>query len=199
MPAALPSLPAFTAPESLDVAAAAIMALGKNIHEHAYIIGKTLAWVKDEVGHGNFISWVKENVWFAERTARNFMAFAETCDAACAQVEYTPSKTATIAVLPDPSDPSAGEPIEPEVIDPPRDSTEQEDDTLPNPTRLTVPRANGQEFVEERRTIGEILPMLKSARKRLLTIAHMYGLSERHRTALRRVLTDMLKAVEETE
>jgi len=58
------------------------------------------------VGHGDFISWIEENVRaFGERTARNLMAFAERCDRAGLLEEYHPGKTATVAELEEPGCP----------------------------------------------------------------------------------------------
>ena len=54
-------LPKFNQPSNLDKAAFLINQLGKNIHEHAYLVGKILVWVKKAVRHGEFEDWVKKN------------------------------------------------------------------------------------------------------------------------------------------
>ena len=124
----LGALPPWTEPPSLDNAAATITQLGRNIHEHAYLIGKTLTWVKAAVGHGNFQPWVRENVWFSQSTAKNFMAFAGACDDAATQLEYHTPKTPAAGVLPPQGDPA---PIIPEVLDDDEapDAPDDEDDS----------------------------------------------------------------------
>jgi hypothetical protein len=67
---ALQKLPAWTEPKDLAGAKAAIISLGRSMHEHAFLIGKTLAWVKGQVGHGHLGAWVAANVWFGHRTAQ---------------------------------------------------------------------------------------------------------------------------------
>lgn len=74
-----------------------IIALGTSMHEYAYLVGKCLLWVKGKLGHGNFLDWLEQNVWFRERTARYFMAFAVRCDSESALLEYHPGKSAIIA------------------------------------------------------------------------------------------------------
>lgn len=91
-------LPPFQPPKSLDIARVAINQLGTNLHEHAYICGKLLIWVKGEVGHGYFENWVKDNVWFATRTARHFMGYSQNCDERRELIELY-QKTADSAVL----------------------------------------------------------------------------------------------------
>lgn len=73
-------LPIFEEPSSLKEAALFINQLGKNMGEHAYIVGKILIWVKSQLKHGEFLNWIEDNVWFKERTARNFITFANKCD-----------------------------------------------------------------------------------------------------------------------
>ena len=84
----LMTLPSFSKPDTLESAALTIDKLGKNLHEHAYIVGKTLSWVKREVGHGNFEVWTKENVWFSISTAQHFMQYARECDSRQFLLEY---------------------------------------------------------------------------------------------------------------
>lgn len=73
-------LPIFKEPSNLKEAALFINQLGKNMHEYAYIIGKILIWVKIQLKHGEFLNWIKENVWFVQRTAQRFMIFSIKCD-----------------------------------------------------------------------------------------------------------------------
>ena len=56
------SLPAWAEPDSLSGAKQAILSLGRTMHEHAYLVGKHLLWVKGEVGHGEFLLWLETNV-----------------------------------------------------------------------------------------------------------------------------------------
>lgn len=94
------SLPQFSEPHSLDNAKRAINHLGKNLHEHAYICGKTLIWIKVKVGPGNFENWVEDNVWFGVRTARRFMRYAIECDTMQYLLEYHTNKSDTVSDLP---------------------------------------------------------------------------------------------------
>jgi len=73
-------LPEFVEPKNLSEAKVIINNLGRNMAEHAYIIGKILVWIKEQLKHGEFIEWIEKNVWFKKRTAQNFMAFSEKCD-----------------------------------------------------------------------------------------------------------------------
>jgi len=74
------NLPIFIEPTTLEEATISIVKLGKNMGEHAYVIGKILVWVKRQLKHGEFLNWIEEKVWFTDRTARNFMTFTEKCD-----------------------------------------------------------------------------------------------------------------------
>jgi len=87
------SLPAWNEPENLDEAQIRILDLGKNIHEHAYLVGKDLIWVKENVGHGNYETWIGNNVWFGPVTAWRFMAFADKCDGVGYLISYHPKKS----------------------------------------------------------------------------------------------------------
>lgn len=111
------SLPSWREPSSLDEAAATINHLGSNLAEHAYLVGCHLIWVKKQVGHGAFLPWVDKKVWFAERTARNFIMFAERCLKKNQLLRYLPGKSAIIADLAPPVLP-AGK-FRTIVIDPP--------------------------------------------------------------------------------
>mgnify|MGYP001603500783 CR=1 FL=1 len=73
-------IPNWFEPKSIPDAKLKIISLGQNMSEHAYIIGKTLIWVKENLKHGEFQDWVDNNLWFAERTARKFMEFSEEAD-----------------------------------------------------------------------------------------------------------------------
>lgn len=97
-------LPIWTEPGDLAGAKDAIIALGRSMHEHSFILGKTLAWVKVRVGHGNFAEWVQSNVWFSDRTAQRVIAFAAACDDAGRLLEYHPNKSDTVTdlALPEP-------------------------------------------------------------------------------------------------
>lgn len=98
------SLPAFAEPESLAGAAAAINELGRNLAEHAYLVGRHLLWVKERVGHGAFGGWVAENVWFSARTAQRFMRFATDCEAGSRLLDYAPGRSDTMTHLGEESD-----------------------------------------------------------------------------------------------
>ncbi|MBM4033049.1 MAG: DUF3102 domain-containing protein [Planctomycetes bacterium] len=84
-------LPAFVEPASLPEAATLINRLGRNLAEHAYLLGKALLWAKAKVGHGHFGDWVRENVWFSMRTAQRFMGFATACEGGGRLLEYHPA------------------------------------------------------------------------------------------------------------
>jgi ParB family chromosome partitioning protein len=94
-------LPGFTPPTTLGEAAATIAALGRDLHEHAYQLGKLLLWVKSTVVHGEFLPWISNNVWFSPKTAERFMAFAIDCDTESKLLEYGPSKFVMVANLPE--------------------------------------------------------------------------------------------------
>ena len=74
-------IPSWPEPKSVNDAKLKIVSLGQNMSEHAYIIGKTLIWVKENLKHGEFEDWVNNNLWFRLRTAESFMSYAEKCDA----------------------------------------------------------------------------------------------------------------------
>lgn len=84
------ALPKFQQPTNIDKAAFLINHLGKNIHEHAYVVGKILTWVKKETGHGGFVAWIDDNVWFDRTTATRYMNFSEQCDKEGILIEYSP-------------------------------------------------------------------------------------------------------------
>jgi len=73
-------LPTYQEPANLDDAKTRIIQLGRNMGEHAYIIGKILIWVKSQLEHGEFLKWTEKNVWFVQRTAQRFMGFSAKCD-----------------------------------------------------------------------------------------------------------------------
>jgi hypothetical protein len=98
-------LPHWTEPKNVRHAGVQICEWGKNMHEHAYLVGRTLLWVKKEVGHGNFLKWLKDNVWFGNDTARRMMQFAARCDKAGETIEYHPRKNRTVRNLPAKSSP----------------------------------------------------------------------------------------------
>ena len=84
------ALPKFNQPTNLDKAAFVINQLGKNVHEHAYLVGKALAWVKENIGHGNYGKWIEKNVWFSQDTAERYVKFTEKCDERGLIIEYSP-------------------------------------------------------------------------------------------------------------
>ena len=73
-------IPKWNKPETIQEAKIFIVGLGKDMQEHAYLIGKTLMWIKSDLKHGELGEWIEKNVWFSERTARKFMEFSEECD-----------------------------------------------------------------------------------------------------------------------
>jgi hypothetical protein len=95
-----PSLPGFDEPTSLPDAASKIISLSQSINERAYRLGETFLWVKKRVGHGNFGSWLADNVvLFTERTARNYMAHWRRCRKEKRLLRYEFGKSATVADL----------------------------------------------------------------------------------------------------
>lgn len=81
-------LPQFEKPNSLKKAQSNIAFLGCNMAEHAYLIGQNLIWVKQQLQHGEFISWIEENVWFKRSTAAKFIRHAEHCTLANSLEKY---------------------------------------------------------------------------------------------------------------
>ena len=73
------ALPTFNDPTTLKQAQSDIQGLGRNMAEHAYLIGCNLAWVKSQLKHGDFIPWIDKHVWFAKSTAEKFMNFGHKC------------------------------------------------------------------------------------------------------------------------
>ena len=92
-------LPSFSEPTRLDKARTLINQLGKNLHEHAYVIGKILIWVRQKIGTTKFKDeWIPSKIWFSQRTAYRFMAFAKVCDKKGKLVEYHPPKNVPSSV-----------------------------------------------------------------------------------------------------
>jgi len=131
------SLPAWNEPQSLDHAAELITQLGRNIHEHAYLIGRTLIWVKRQTEHGDFLDWIENNVWFAERTARRFIVFAERCIKKNQLLRYLPGKSAIMSDLEPPPTP-AGK-FRTIVIDPPWPMEKIQREVRPNQADFDYP------------------------------------------------------------
>jgi N6-adenosine-specific RNA methylase IME4 len=77
---AMLGLPKFREPTNLVDAKAALLNLGRQLNENAYIVGRHLIWVKKAVGHGNFLSWLEANVGMTDRWARYWMTHARECD-----------------------------------------------------------------------------------------------------------------------
>ncbi len=87
-------LPIFHEPDKLEKAKLLINQLGKNLHEHAYMVGKILIWVQSRLHNTlKFEYWISENIWFTDRTAYHFMAFAKKCDHEQRLLDYHPRKT----------------------------------------------------------------------------------------------------------
>ena len=97
------AIPAWTEPTNLDVAKRHIWNLGQTMHEHAYLIGCHLLWVNENIGHGNFLPWVADNLWFSQRTAYNMMLYAKQCNKQGNLLPYEPKKLATVANLKTPT------------------------------------------------------------------------------------------------
>ena len=68
------------------------------MHEHAYLLGKNLIWIRDRLGTTRFEEEVENSLWFGVRTAYNAMAFSKRCDSAGFLQPYHPCATATVAV-----------------------------------------------------------------------------------------------------
>jgi len=92
-------LPKWNPPNNVRDAATIISKLGKNLHEHAYVVGRHLLWVKKEVAHGTFLPWIEQNIWFGSRTSTNMMRYAERCIKAEQTLEYHPRKSETVSDL----------------------------------------------------------------------------------------------------
>jgi hypothetical protein len=99
----LPKIPTlrigYKAPQNLAEAKSIIRELGRNMAEHAFLIGRHLRWVKEQLAHSEFIPWVEGNFWFSVRTAQRMMAFSEQCDDAGRLLEYEPRKSDTVTYL----------------------------------------------------------------------------------------------------
>lgn len=118
----LNKLPAWSPPKDTAQAAASISHLGRNMHEHAYLVGRILIWVKGKVGNRKFLPWLKANVWFGKTTAFQMMKFANICLKAGAISEYHTYHTVTRSI---------GSPGE--LIAEPTDDDEAERDAEPEP------------------------------------------------------------------
>lgn len=93
-------LPEWKPPQNLKHAATVISQLALTVHENGYLLGRTLLWVKKEVGHGDFVGWIETNVRrFTERTAARMMSHAKRCDKAGTLIEYHPRKRDTVSLL----------------------------------------------------------------------------------------------------
>jgi len=93
-------LPQYQEPTDLEDAKIKIFELGVNLHEHAYILGKTLIWARDKIGTTAFghptknpdDNWITNNVWFGLSTAYRFMGHSKKCDRAGHLLEYHPKQ-----------------------------------------------------------------------------------------------------------
>ena len=116
------ALPAWSEPGDLKQAATIITKLGRNMHEHAYLVGRTLLWVKKEVGHGKFLKWLEGNVWFGQPTAYHMMRFANACISkdSCRSITGTERNYYLVIIYPPPCAnlPSAPSPTNPSVMSP---------------------------------------------------------------------------------
>lgn len=90
----LPPLPAFDPPASLKGAEAAIFTLGRNMDEHAYLLGKHLIWLQAERKKqrvpGKWEEYVENKFWFSRRKARYLMAHAKDCKKKNCLLPYDP-------------------------------------------------------------------------------------------------------------
>jgi len=92
-------LPSWKEPEGIEQVKSRIIGLGVNLHQHAYLVGKDLKWVRDKIGTTKFENeWVENNVWFGKSTAYNFMGFSDKCDKQGYLLAYHPNKNATPTV-----------------------------------------------------------------------------------------------------
>ncbi|MEE9510409.1 MAG: MT-A70 family methyltransferase [Candidatus Bathyarchaeia archaeon] len=86
-------LPLWQEPKDVEEAKVRILNFGTTIHEHVYLIGKDLIWVRDKIGTTEFLNeWIPNNVWFSDRTAYHFMGFAKKCHRLKQLLEYHPKK-----------------------------------------------------------------------------------------------------------
>ena len=92
-------LPSWSEPQTLEKAKDRIWNLGKTMHEHAYLIGCHLLWVKEKIEHGNFLPWVADNLWFSRSTAHNMMLYAKQCNEERNLLPYEPKKFPTVGNL----------------------------------------------------------------------------------------------------
>jgi len=86
-------VPIWNEPKTVDDAQIRIERLGTNMHQHAYLVGKDLKWVKKQLKHEEFLPWINDNLWFGERTAQHFMRFAKECDDKGNLLEYHGHRT----------------------------------------------------------------------------------------------------------
>ena len=103
----------FDPPQNLNEAKAqlkanrtAIVEVAKTATARFYEAGMLCSYVKNKIGHGNFLSWIEENVGYRERTAQRYMRYFEACDAAGKLLLYknNRSKTDTLSLLPPPDE-----------------------------------------------------------------------------------------------
>ena len=74
-----------------------IRQLGHGVRENTIAAGQRLIEVKDRLGHGNFLPWIKQEFDWSERTAQNLMSTAETFK--CATVAHLPIDTKALYAL----------------------------------------------------------------------------------------------------
>jgi Protein of unknown function (DUF3102) len=74
--------------EFLNQAEAEIRRSGKRVVSEIIAIGRKLSEIKDRVGHGRYGQFVRERLWFSERTAQQFVQSYEFLKSAhCADFE----------------------------------------------------------------------------------------------------------------
>lgn len=88
-------LPEFIEPQTIKQAQSAIQNLGRNMAEHAYLIGSNLTWIKSQLKHGEFIPWIEKNLWFNERSGQRYIKFAENCVKEMLLLSYQPNPKTT--------------------------------------------------------------------------------------------------------
>jgi len=115
-------LPEFEQPTSIEEARLNITNLGRNMAEHAYLIGCNLIWVKSQLKHGEFILWIEKNVWFQQSTAKNFMAYSRECEEEGLLIDephyLTKAKRQILAISNEPAEIQSGQ-YRTVIIDPP--------------------------------------------------------------------------------
>jgi len=104
-----PSLPELQQPRNLNEAKARlkegqseIVQIANRAVRRFYENGMLCSYVKSKIGHGNFATWIEENVGYHPRTVRRYMRYFEACNAAGKLLLYKTdrTKTDTLSLLP---------------------------------------------------------------------------------------------------